>query len=146
MDIPPEVKLKGSIQPGSVYYFPEEKFSSSNSHYFVVLNIDPLSDEVLLLVCASSQVEKVKEYCASLQLSKKTLVIVSPEEYECFTKKTIFNCNDLKIKTIQQLVDKLKRGKLVLKAEMDETLVKKLRKAALRSPIITNKHKKMLGN
>ena len=59
MEVPPEVQIKGTIQPGSVYYFIEETFSSPEPHYFIVVNIDPYSDTIIILVCASHSIDKV---------------------------------------------------------------------------------------
>ncbi len=50
VDLSPEIQIKAALKPGSVYYFPEASFSSSDSHYFVVLNHNPLSDSFLVRV------------------------------------------------------------------------------------------------
>ena len=61
MNIPAKVRILAEIQNGSVYYFEEEKLSSTEPHYFVVLNRNPRNEEFLILVCASSQIMKRKQ-------------------------------------------------------------------------------------
>ena len=45
---------------GSVYYFAERHLTSPEPHYFIVVNSDPLAQQVLLLSVVTSKVEKVK--------------------------------------------------------------------------------------
>ena len=128
--IPPEI-IRASIKTGSVYYFTEDSFSTSDPHYFVVLNCNPLTDEVIILVCASSQIQKTlkrRSYCAP-----ETFVIVTPEEYEDFSEITIFDCNRTINRTIDDIVKKYSDGALNIKTEMNETLVSKLKHAVLAS-------------
>ena len=44
------VLIKGTIKPGSVYYFPSEKLTSNDSHYFVVINLNPFIEQVIILI------------------------------------------------------------------------------------------------
>jgi hypothetical protein len=61
MEIPPDVRIKATITKGSVYYFKDESHEEdAPSHYFVVINAEPLSDRILILVCASSQLDKLR--------------------------------------------------------------------------------------
>ncbi len=139
--IPPEI-IKVSIKPGSVYYLREDTFKSTEKHYFVVINRDPRSDEVILLVCASSRISHVKllyKHC-----SKETLVIVTPEEYNGFRIPSIFNCNSIFIKDIKTIMKKYKDNELLIKPEMDIKLVDTLRKGVLASNQILEYVKEML--
>jgi len=61
MQIDPEVQIDATKRPGTVYYFPEDSFGSDEPHYFVVLNAISQVDEKLLLVNATSQIEKRKK-------------------------------------------------------------------------------------
>ena len=73
IEIPPEVQVKSTIKPGTVYYFTEESFKSEEPHYFIVINHDPVNDEVVLMVCASSKVEKVIRRRKKIQ---ETIIII----------------------------------------------------------------------
>jgi len=44
-----DLKLRLTLREGSVYYFTERHLTSSEPHYFIVVNSDPLAQLVLLL-------------------------------------------------------------------------------------------------
>jgi hypothetical protein len=144
LDIPPEVAIKASIKPGSVYYFALEELHSSDAHYFVVINVDPITEEVIILVCASSKVKIVRQ--RNKNNPAETLVEVSPTQYPDFTRATIFDCNNsVYVQKIETLVERLSRNKLKLKSEMDTTLVERLRQGVLASRLIPLNIKEQLG-
>jgi hypothetical protein len=139
--IPPEI-LKASIKPGSVYYFHEESIKSQEKHYFVIINKNPSTDEVLLLACASSKIEKVKhfrKYCPP-----ETIVIISPEQYSDFSVISVLDCNYVFTKRIYSLMKKYTNKELLVKTEMDISLVELLRKGVLASNLIPKRIKSFL--
>ncbi|GEM_PF-550277 len=145
MDISARIRVLGGIQTGSVYYFEEEQLTSDEAHYFVVLNQSPRTEDLLILVCASSQVEKRKEVIKKLQFPPETLVFISPEEYPIFTKDTVIDCNRAFEKSPQSLVDKLEKGKLKVCADvMPDYIVDKLLKGILASTQVSAGIQKML--
>ena len=139
--IPPEI-IKASIKPGSVYYFREESLKSTEKHYFVVINRNPHTDEVILLVCASSQIAHVK--LINKNCSEKTLVTIRPEEYSGFRVPSIFNCNIIFRRSIEVIMKKYKNNELLVKPEMDLKLVDTLRNSVLTSNQIESRVKSML--
>lgn len=145
MEIPAEVRILASIRSGSVFYFEEEEVASPEAHYFVVLNKDPRTDEMLILVCASSRVAKRKAIVNRLGFPPETLVLITSAEYPLFTKDTVIDCNRAFEKTPQSLIDKLKFGKLKVCTEvMDTGIVDKLKKGIAASSQITEEVKKIL--
>ena len=142
IDIPPEVVIKSSIKPGSVYYFPNEEFSSDEPHFFVVLNIAPASESVILLVCASSRIDKVK--LRRRKLPKDTLILIKPSQYPIFKVDSIFDCNYVIEQTIDKLVQRLSNGELLLKTEMEIGLVEILRRGVQLSPLVSDRIKEQL--
>jgi len=142
IDVPPEVAIRATIRPGSVYYFTESSFSSSEPHYFIVININPHEDRVIFLVCASSQIEKVK--LRQKMCPNETLIEISSSKYSNFHVDSIVDCNKVIEKTIDHLVEKLVQSKLKLKTEMDMNLVKQLRQGVLQSPLVENRIKESL--
>lgn len=142
IDIPPEAQIKSTIKPGSVFYFIEEALKfSEEPHYFIVINHNPITDRVILLVCASSQIQKVKRMRRSIT---DTIVEVAKREYPDFTKDSIIDCNGVFERSISTLVQKLKEGDLKAKREIDISIVEKLRKATIASPLVENNIKKLL--
>ena len=142
VQLPPEVQIRAAIRPGSVYYFPKASFSSSEPHYFVVLNHTPLTDSFLVLVCASSQVEKVKRrrHCPT-----SSLVEMAPSDYPSFTKQTIIDCNEVHEHTVDDLVSMRAKFDLRIRPEMSADIVNTLRQAVCSSPLVTGKIKKILA-
>lgn len=141
--IPPEAAIRATIQPGSVYYFPYEHLNSPEPHYFVVINIDPTNEQLILLVCASSKTSKVRRRWRDRP--SETLVEVSPEQYPKFKWNSIFNCNHVIEQTINQIIERLSSEQLKLMPEMSLKLVERLRQGALASPTVANGIKKQLS-
>ena len=139
--IPPEI-IRASIKTGSVYYFSEDSFSTADPHYFVVLNCNPRTSEVIILGCASSQIEKTlmrRSYC-----SPETLVLITPDEYDEFSETSIFDCNRTINRTIDEIMQKYSDGKLKIKTEMNNTLVDRLKQAVIASNQIEPRIKALL--
>lgn len=141
--VPPEVAIRGTIRAGSVYYFPHESFSSPEPHYFVVINIDPTIDEVILLICASSKIASVKSQWRNCP--DETLVVISPHQYSGFKSISILNCNYVIEQSIDQLVERLSNKQLKLKPEMSIELVKQLRQGVIISSTVSGRIKGLLG-
>ena len=137
--IPPEVAIRGTIRPGSVYYLPHESFSSPEPHYFVIINIAPTVDEVLLLICASSKIANVKSQWRNCP--DETFVVISPHQYSGFKSISILNCNHVIEQSIDQLVERLLNGQLKLKPEMSIELVEQLRQGVIMSPTASGRNK-----
>lgn len=55
-----DLTVRLSLREGSVYYFTERTLTSADPHYFIVVNSDPLTRQVLLLSVVTSKVEEVK--------------------------------------------------------------------------------------
>jgi hypothetical protein len=145
LDIPPEVAIKASIKPGSVYYFSSQHLHSPAAHYFVVLNIDPIAEEAIILICAVSESENVRQRNKNNN-PRKTLVVVQPEQYPEFTRPTIFDCNNnIFVEKIEILVERLSQKRLELKPRMDMALVKQLRQGVFASRLIALNIKQQLG-
>lgn len=147
MDIPAHIRILATIKTGSVYYFQAEELASSDSHYFVVLNKDPRTEEFLILVCASSQIEKRRHIAQKLGFPQETLVFVSPAHYKIFRKDTVIDCNRVFEKTSLFLIEKLEQGKLrVCREMMPETIIKNLIQGVLASNQISEKIKRILSS
>jgi hypothetical protein len=88
-----DLKLRLTLREGSVYYFAERSLTSPEPHYFIVVNSDPLAQQVLVLSVVTSQVENVK---LRRKACPETLVELAPEVFGVLKKPSIVDCNDLK--------------------------------------------------
>ena len=143
IDITPEARLKSTVRPGTVYLYQEESFSSDASHFFIVLNDYRATDQVLLLVYPSSQVEKVRR--RRRDFPPETLVEIKQDEYLNFTVDSIVDCNTVIRKNIEELIQKLSQGKLKIKANMPVEILGKLTNAVHLSPMVSEEDKEMLA-
>ena len=144
-NIPAHIRILATLKTGSVYYFEEERLSSKEPHYFIVLNKEPRTDSVLFLVCGSSQIEKRKNAIQKLGFPKETLVIVSPAECPCFSKETAIDCNTIIDKRIESVIEKLNLKELrICDESIPDKIVKKLVRGALMSTQIQEVVKKCI--
>lgn len=137
----PDVYIKAPLRPGSVFYFPDAELSSPEPHYFIVLNINPFTDDILLLVCSSSQCEAVKW---RRRECPETVVDISPSEYVRFTKDSVVDCNNPFPRTVAELVRKYEDGLLKPMPTMPMEIVQKLRTAMINSVLVAEELKDMI--
>ena len=133
------------IETGSVYYFQEERLSSDEPHYFIVLNRNPRTEDFLMLVCASSQVDKRKRIARSLGFPKETLVVIPMSEYPTFKKESVIDCNRIFEKTIQSLIEKMENNQLkICEKLMPKEIVERIISGTLASDQVSERIRKML--
>ena len=61
------------------------------------------------------------------------MVEIKSSEYQDFTCDSIVDCNIVFVKSIDVIIDKLSNGQLKQKANMDISIVQKLKRAAIYS-------------
>ena len=144
MRIPPEVVIKSTIRPGSVFYFVEPSFTSKEPHCFVVVNNNPHSDRILIMVCATSKVDKRKLYVSLNRLPFETLVEVNPSECSFLTMPTVFDCNHPKKDSIENLISRYEKGELRLKDYIPSSILKRLQYGVIKSPLVDPATKKII--
>lgn len=143
MQIPPEVHIRATIKEGAIYYFIEDSFGSKEPHFFVVLNRNPLTDEILILVNATTKIEKRRE--ARKRLPPETLVEISSVDCSVLRENSLIDCNSITEKTVDTLIEKLGKSELRVCFEMlKPELLQRLREGVLASPIVIRAHKELL--
>lgn len=133
------------LVPCAVYYMEEPSFDTADSHFFVVLNVDPRHGEVVILACASSQVEKAERRARLRRYPAGALVHTGPADYRPFTKPTVFDCFQPLIKDVADLVELYRRGRLKFITPMPEAVVQQLRVGAAMSPDLPTRLKGLLA-
>lgn len=146
IEISPEIKIQTTLCKGAVYYFVEPSFTSTNEgHFFVVINETPQTDSSIILVCATSQIQKKKKFVESRGLPPETLVEVVVGQYKHFQVPTVFNCNDPLEKTKESLIQLLDEKKLnPFWDAIGEEIVKDIRRGIHLSPMVENRVKKII--
>jgi hypothetical protein len=143
MKITPLIKIS-TIKQGSVYYFLQTHFQSPNPHYYVVLNKDPLGSTALIVVNATSKVETGEKYVNSRKLPPETFVKVEVKECPFLKMQSAFNCNSVGIYTPQKLIELVNSNTFEYKGEIGITVLEKLKKGVLASPLVSNEHKVLI--
>lgn len=142
VDIPGSVIIKSILKPGVVFYFPEESYRSKKSHFYVVLNINPNSDELLLMVCASSKIVERESARSESKIPVETLVFAGPEDCKFLKKKSVFDCNSPLVRSVTELIKKYNEGNLkIVKETIPNSIMEKLRNGIIKSPLLTNYHR-----
>lgn len=139
-DLPPQLRL--TLRSGTIFYFAHRGLSSSESHYFVVLNASPLSSQLLVLAVASSQVDKVIKRRAGFP--PETLVIVDPAEFKEFTRRTVIDCNQVFELSRDELVQKFVSKELRHHMDLPTTILERVWHGVHTSPRVDEIHKQLL--
>jgi hypothetical protein len=126
-----ETEVRSNLCPGTVYYFKETLLNSPEPHYFIVININPITDRALILVCSSSKVNERKQM---RRMFPGTLIEISPVQYTEFDKNSIVDCNQIFEKSITEIIQKKCCGELKIKPVVDYSIVEELREAVIASP------------
>lgn len=139
LDVPSEV-IDMLIKEGAVFYFPEDTFATDDPHYFCVLNCDPVTEETLLLVNATSKVDERIKARSNQGLPADTLVKVGVGDCSFLTCDSVFDCNSPIIKTRQELKDKFDNGEVKLCDPMPKDILEKLRDGVVMSKLVSTTH------
>lgn len=143
--VPPDIdsKLWLTLREGSVYYFTERTLSSALPHYFIVVNADPLAQQLLLLSVVTSKVEEVRRRRADCL---DTLVELSPEIFDVLTRPSIVDCNSLKTIPLGEFNARFVRGDIAnFPKDLPVALRKALRRAIHASEILADELKRLVA-
>lgn len=133
--------LRLTLRAGSVYYFPDRALTSSEPHFFIVVNRQPLRDELLLLSVVTSQVDKVKRMRQTLP---GTVVDLDPVLYEELSKPSVVDGNQLFPKTLEEFSGLFMRREIRHHKDLPAGLLKQIRAAIQASPLVAQEHKELI--
>jgi hypothetical protein len=135
--------LRLTLREGSVYYFAERHITSPEPHYFIVVNSDPLAQQVLVLSIVTSQVEYVK---LRRKACPETLVEITPDIFDVLKKLSILDCNDLKQVPLAEFNARFVRKEIrCFDKDLPVALRKALRKAIHASTILAAEMKALVA-
>jgi hypothetical protein len=136
-------KLRLTLREGSVYYFTERSLRSVDSHYFVVVNSNPIAQELLLLGVVTSKVAEVKQRRRNLP---ETVVQISPRDFDVFKKLSIVDCNDLKQVRLAEFNARFVRNDIrYFNKDLPAPLRNALRGAIHASPLVPDEIKTLVA-
>lgn len=135
------LELKLGLRTGSVFYFQARELLSEKPHFFVVVNTDPLRDELLLLTVFTSQIDKLR-----LRNSDRpeTVVEFGPADYAPLDRPTAVDGNVIVRRSLSEMADLVRRKQMRYHPDLPEALMERLRKALLSSPVIEDEDKDLI--
>ena len=143
MQIPFKIRL--SLRQDTVYYMAERGLSSVEPHYFVVLNQNPLGSKILLLLVASSQVEKAQKRISRKNLPPESLVVIDEAEYDDFSKDSCIDCNKLFNKSLEELCEQWRKKEVRAHKDLPRDLIERLMEGVKASPLISEEDKVLIS-
>jgi len=148
MEFSPDQLRKALVQTGSLIRFdPGTIFGNTNAHFGVVVNADPHKQKAIVVICASSKVEKLRRFASLRGLPSATIVCISGGTHSHFGQDTAFNCNNPEVVPFdvletwqnQNLVELVKRNNLI-----DDNLLDEIRAGLMISDLVEDAIKDML--
>ena len=144
MDLPSTAVLGPTLKPGTVYLMDDDVFNNGLPHYVVVINKNILKDPTILLVSGTSKIDKRKQFVKRNSLSPKTLIVTDSSKCHFLKMQTVFDCNCVMERTIDEIEDKSKNGKIRAIYEVSDDLLNQIREGVLASRLIVSRIKKLL--
>jgi hypothetical protein len=138
-NLPWELRL--TLRGGSVFYSSDRALTSSEPHYFIVVNPKPLDQQLLILTIVTSQVEKVRRRRRNLP---GTTVEIGPADYDELSVLSIVDCNVIFRRSLRELVEKIERREVISKSDVPAKVLAAIRTALLASPLIETEIKDLL--
>lgn len=143
MNIPRKVGVRLGICEGAIYIIKRQ--SDLKEHYYVVLNKNPLSDDKVILVSATTQHAKEVLYNEQNRFRRDTIVKISEYESKYIKQESTFNC----VRATPQTLEDLEKSLTFKRVEytgniIERDILNRLQEATLRSTRLAKKHHKYL--
>ena len=138
-----DLKLRLSLREGAVYYFTERTLTSAEPHYFIVVNTDPFTQQIILLSVVTSKVNEVKRRRAD---RLDTVVELSPRDFDVLKKHSIVDCNSLKTIPLTEFNERFVRQEIrCFGKDLPPIFRKALRRAIHASSIVPDELKAVVA-
>jgi hypothetical protein len=149
MEIPAEVTVRVCIEQGSVYHYLLESINNDGilykgKRFLVVLNKDPKTDMVLILVTVTKQVEHQKEYIKRIGEDPSTLVSISKVNFPRLSVDSVVNCNDIYETSMADLINDIENGGKVFFEKLPKIVIDDLLAGVMKSNMVSLEHKELL--
>lgn len=135
-------ELRLTLRAGTVYYFVHRETTSTEPHYFIILNRNPSQDTLLLLTIASSQIERVSR--RRQNVPPQTLVRIAAVDYRPFSKDSIVDCNRVFELGRGELIAKHQSGEIRHHEDLPSPILAKIVAGVLASPLVPEEQKRLI--
>lgn len=132
-----------AIRSGSVLYYKDTQMPYC--HYYIIINRDPIEDELLIMTMARSNYQRI---CEMVRLkengSDQAFVYISHTETKIFPKDTGIDCGTLHTIRSHEILSLYSSGKLKWKGYLEKVHFDKIITATKNSDRVSKFHKKKL--
>lgn len=135
------LELRLGLRAGSVFYFQAREMMSEKPHFFVVVNADPLRDELLLLTVFTSQIDKVRQRNRE---RPETVVEFGPADFAPLDRPTAVDGNVIVRRRLSEMADLVRRKEMEYHPDLPPALLERIRTAILSSPVIEDEDKDLI--
>jgi len=143
VEISTDIKIATSIEQGTVCLYVAGDHIEKK-RFNVVVNRNPKSDNSILMVTITSQIEKAKNRIARFAWDPETLVEVGPSEYVLLSMDSIINCNNVVEIPKRSLIEKIDNGGEFTFEKLPQNVVSKIQSGILKSLVVSQDHKEMV--
>jgi hypothetical protein len=142
IDITGETTLRFSLKQGNVFHFVDESFSEK-THLFIVINRLPETDNVIYFVSCTSKVDFQRR--RRRNHPPETLIEIDPTDCKQLTLKTAINCNDVKKRAKDDLVERVNERTISFsRSPVPDAIMKRIIEGVKASNIVEEKIKKLI--
>lgn len=141
MKLPVELFV-ANISEKQVYYFSSEKLNTNVPHYFIC--IKRTDDEMLVLVCCTSQFKKRQKFIELRKLPYSTLVWINPEDKNGLQIDSYVDCNSYFDYTTEEFKRIYESGNLEYKGEVSDAHFEQIIIGLKDSPLVEESIKKLI--
>ena len=124
-----------------MYYFQSRELTSELPHFFIVVNRDPIGEQLLLLTIVTSNVADVRTRNHD---RLHTVVEISPQKYNELTMLSAVDCNVELEKPLAELVGMVERQEIRYHRDLPLKLFAKIKTAILASRLVPDELKELL--
>ena len=137
--MPPELVEKHLwVQGGAFRRDWQFKSEGVKWRYFFILNKAPRQDDVLLVVTATTQIEK------TVQRFGPAVVVVNPDEYGSLERASAINCAMPYEKGKEELVEAIRQGQIFVMSPLPDSVLQRVLKAVETATTISPKQKALI--
>lgn len=130
------------VQGGAFRLRHKFKKEGEKPRCFFIVSANPTAEDPILLVSASSKVEKRLKV-----RPRKALVIIDKTEYKHFEKRSVIDCySPLTVKTRSEITSAIINGKWEILEPLPENLVKEICKALIEAPTLNAEMKARISS
>jgi len=149
MEIPPNVSIPICIEQGSIYHCHLTKQNNDGTFYdgdrfFIVMNVNPKTDEVLVLTTITKRIDKTKDFIKRICEAPDTLVKITISDFPHLSQDSVVNCNNSYQMSLKDLINKIENGGKIFKHKLPKIVFDAIISGMMKSNQISTEVKEML--